>query len=108
MNLLKVLNVHSYCVCLILLYFQGGKLFYLEHVRADERTFNYKMQRLLNPPWRFISDGCNLTRDTWRYVDEAGFSDVKQEKFSVEIYSTWKKIAFPDVIRPHILGVATK
>ncbi len=41
----------------------GGKLLFVEHVRADESGLA-RWQDRLEKPWRFLADGCHCNRDT--------------------------------------------
>ncbi|ELT93997.1 hypothetical protein CAPTEDRAFT_37531, partial [Capitella teleta] len=54
----------------------GGKFFYLEHVQADEGTFDHRLQHWFNPFWVAISDGCQLNRNTASLIKDTGFSSV--------------------------------
>ncbi|XP_078683937.1 thiol S-methyltransferase TMT1A-like [Branchiostoma floridae x Branchiostoma belcheri] len=55
----------------------GGKFYYFEHVRHPSRTRTQYLQQLFNPVFYSLGGGCNLTRETWKNIDKAGFSDVK-------------------------------
>jgi ubiquinone/menaquinone biosynthesis C-methylase UbiE len=52
----------------------GGRLLLLEHVAADAQSSpgTARLQRLLDPVWHWIGDGCSLTRDTRAALREAG------------------------------------
>jgi ubiquinone/menaquinone biosynthesis C-methylase UbiE len=41
----------------------GGRLLFLEHVRADDPKLA-RWQDRLEKPWRFVGDGCHCNRDT--------------------------------------------
>ena len=41
----------------------GGRLLFLEHVRAEEAGLA-RWQDRLERPWRFLGDGCHCNRDT--------------------------------------------
>ena len=86
----------------ILPFLQGGKFYYIEHVCAEEKTWTYSIQKRLTPIWKHVADGCHLDRTTWSDVDAAGFTDVNQERF----IAPFERYAF--MIRPHLIGVATK
>jgi ubiquinone/menaquinone biosynthesis C-methylase UbiE len=79
---------------------EGGKFVYIEHVRAHKHSWIYKVQKRLKTSWKWFFDGCNLTRDTGRIIQHAGFSQVQQMEFS-----NWT-IFVPTI--PHIAGIATK
>lgn len=55
----------------------GGALRILEHVRSD-RPWVATMQRVVNPAWGLVGDGCHLDRDTAAAVRSAGF-EVEHE-----------------------------
>ncbi|MEN8248691.1 MAG: class I SAM-dependent methyltransferase [Bacteroidota bacterium] len=57
-----------------------GKLIILEHIHADNPV-NKKLQDLINPVWRPISDGCNLNRNTDQLLEEGGFYSENAEYF---------------------------
>lgn len=78
----------------------GGKFIFLEHVEANKGTLLKWIQDKLHYPWHWFFEGCNLNRDTYNTLIDAGFSNLKIEKLSL------KTIFFP--IRPHIYGIASK
>ena len=49
-----------------------GKLVILEHIHA-ENPINKRLQNILNPVWRPLSDGCNLNRNTDQLLEKIGF-----------------------------------
>ncbi len=50
----------------------GGRLLFFEHVAAREPGLA-RWQRRLNPCWKPLACGCNITRDTRRVFERAGF-----------------------------------
>lgn len=50
----------------------GGRMFFIEHVLPPSRLLRAPM-RALNPLWRRLNSGCNLTRDTVRLIEQTGF-----------------------------------
>ena len=50
----------------------GGRLLFFEHVAAREPGLA-RWQRRLNPLWKPLACGCNITRDTRRVFERAGF-----------------------------------
>jgi len=50
----------------------GGTLLSLEHV-LSERPWIQRLQKTLNPAWKPLACGCQLTRDTARIFQRAGF-----------------------------------
>lgn len=78
----------------------AGKFVYLEHVRAHKHSWLCRIQRTVKNSWKWLFNGCNVTRDTGRIILMAGFSEIKQDEFS---HSTF----FVPII-PHICGIAVK
>lgn len=76
----------------------GGRYVFLEHVAAEEGSSLYLVQRAVNPPWRIISDGCNVTRRTGDAICRAGFGEVQMERFQMS----------QGFASPHIAGHAVK
>ncbi len=77
----------------------NGKLHFFEHVLAADETLA-KWQRRLNPFWKKIACGCNLTRDTKSLFLRAGFSF---ENFKEYVHENSMKIS-----RQKIQGIAVK
>lgn len=77
----------------------GGRLYFLEHVRADSATL-VRAQRMLDATvWPHLFGGCHLGRDTAAAIERAGFTISKLDKF-----------LFPAARSPvsfHIAGQAT-
>ena len=82
--------------------FQGGLLLFLEHVAADEGTFQRRFQGVLNPLWKIIGDGCHVSRETGDMIAQAGFSSTKMRKFRS---AKWR---VPPFLKTCIMGVAVK
>ena len=59
-----------------------GQLLVLEHIHASGRLYG-KLQSLVNPLWRPIADGCNLTRRQDLILKEAGFKALFEDYFSL-------------------------
>jgi len=72
----------------------------MEHVAARPGSCLARLQALITPVWRHVADGCCLDRHTGELISIAGFSEVKQKHMNAET----KMI----LIRPHVIGVATK
>jgi len=49
----------------------GGALLFMEHVRPP-RAVPAKLFAVLNPAWRLVSGGCNLTRETLAALRQVG------------------------------------
>lgn len=78
----------------------GGKLFFVEHVAAPQGTWLRQVQRTVRPIWSVLGDGCHPDRETWKAIENAGFEKVDYQHFQGPI-----PIA---IVKPHIIGVATK
>jgi ubiquinone/menaquinone biosynthesis C-methylase UbiE len=76
----------------------GGKLYFIEHVLAKDEPRLMKRQKLIQPLWRLISGNCHPTRDTERYIIDAGLE--------FEILKKSRAIAAPSIVSPTIKGVA--
>lgn len=76
----------------------GGKLLFIEHVRADEAGLAGWQDRL-EKPWRFLADGCHCNRDTVAMIEA---SPLKLER--VESGELPKA---PPIVRPLVRGSAT-
>jgi len=73
----------------------GGRLMLVEHVRSSSPFFA-NIQEWVNPAWRRFSGGCNLNRETFRIVQEAGFA-VERVTFGF-----WKHILVIDARAPSL------
>lgn len=78
----------------------GGQFMFIEHVVAGEGTLLRQVQRGIRPVWKMLGDGCHPDRETWKALEAAGFAQVDYEHFS-------GPVPIP-VVKPHIIGVATK
>lgn len=78
----------------------GGRFLFLEHVAAAPGTGRRRLQRVVDPLWRRVADGCRLTRDTERAMLDAGFTLERIERESMR-----KAMA---IVRPSIRGVARR
>ncbi|XP_004692808.1 PREDICTED: methyltransferase-like protein 7A [Condylura cristata] len=78
----------------------GGAFYFMEHVAAERSTWNYFWQQVLNPAWFLLFDGCNLTRESWKTLERAGFSKLKLQHLEAPL--SW------ELVRPHIYGYAVK
>ncbi|XP_011492883.1 methyltransferase-like protein 7A [Oryzias latipes] len=77
----------------------GGAFFFLEHVVADPSTWTHFFQHVIQPLWYYFGDGCAVTRESWKNLEEVGFSDLKLRHIEAPL-------AF--IIRPHIVGYGVK
>ncbi|KNA21732.1 hypothetical protein SOVF_040760 isoform B [Spinacia oleracea] len=77
----------------------GGLYLFVEHVAAKDQTSQRLLQRILDPLQQLLADGCHLTRETGKYISEAGFSSVD---------SNTGYISSALFINPHLYGIAQK
>ncbi|XP_018528966.1 putative methyltransferase-like protein 7A [Lates calcarifer] len=77
----------------------GGAFFFIEHVVADTSTWSYFFQHVFQPAWYYFGDGCEITRETWKHVETAGFSELKLRHVEAPLLF---------LIKPHITGYAVK
>jgi SAM-dependent methyltransferase len=77
----------------------GGRLLFLEHVRAERGSKLARWQDRLHGPWHALACGCNCNRDLMASLASGGFSvdDVRQE--------TWRFL--PPILRPVVIGSAS-
>jgi ubiquinone/menaquinone biosynthesis C-methylase UbiE len=75
----------------------GGRLLFIEHVRADDPS-SARWQDRLEKPWRFLADGCHCNRDT-----EA---NLRASPFKVEEIDHTKMPKAAPIVRPLIRGTA--
>lgn len=78
----------------------GGRLYFVEHVRAAEHTGCHALQRAVAAPWGWFFEGCDVRRDTERVLAEGGFADLVVDRYRL-------RSAFVP-INPQIAGVATR
>ena len=79
---------------------KNGKLVFIEHVAAKQGSFRRAAQNIFNPLNRLIADGCNCNRETWKQIEQAGFSSCK-------IHHTIMKGTMA-LHAPHIIGYSKK
>ncbi|KAG8452599.1 hypothetical protein GDO86_004400 [Hymenochirus boettgeri] len=78
----------------------GGAYYFLEHVTADPTSWMYFFQKVLDPTWKYLGDGCRLTKKTWKYLENAKFSEVKLRHIQAPF--KWSPV------KNHIIGYAVK
>ncbi|XP_015683628.1 methyltransferase-like protein 7A [Protobothrops mucrosquamatus] len=78
----------------------GGVYYFMEHVAADRSTWTYFWQQVCNPTWGHVGDGCSLLKESWKYIENTGFSKLNLQHIigPLVIY----------VMRPHIYGYGVK
>jgi ubiquinone/menaquinone biosynthesis C-methylase UbiE len=77
----------------------GGALLFVEHVRS-ERPRLAGWQDRLERPWGVVAQGCHPNRDTVAVLEAAGFE--------VELAERGELPLAPPIVRPYVLGTATK
>ncbi len=76
----------------------GGRLLYLEHVRAPEGSRRAGWQDRLNRPWHAVSGGCNCNRDLGAALARASWAAEA---------TTLDWAFMPKLLRPVVAGAAT-
>ena len=74
----------------------GGRFLFIEHVAARPGSSTRRRQEFIRPVWRRLAGGCHPDRETWKSIEEAGFSRVELEHFRLPL----------PIAGPHIAGVA--
>jgi ubiquinone/menaquinone biosynthesis C-methylase UbiE len=64
----------------------NGTLIFIEHV-LPEKTGMKRLFRFLNPMWRKVAGGCNLTRDFSLSLEQSAFEIVHQGRFLNTVFS---------------------
>lgn len=62
-----------------------GQLIVLEHIQTPD-GWQKKINRLINPVWRYFGEGCELTRLTDQFLRQAGFSAEYENYFRTGLY----------------------
>lgn len=75
----------------------GGKLLFIEHVRANEAGLAAWQDRL-EKPWRFLADGCHCNRDTVALIEASSLTLKQVEQGQLP--------KAPPIVRPLIHGSA--
>lgn len=75
----------------------GGKLLFVEHVRAEEPRLA-RWQDRLEGPWRFLGDGCHCNRDT--------LATIESSPFEIERVERGEMPKAPPIVRPLVWGSA--
>jgi ubiquinone/menaquinone biosynthesis C-methylase UbiE len=75
----------------------GGKLLFIEHVRAEEASLAGWQDRL-EKPWRFLADGCHCNRDT--------VATIEASPLSLERVEQGQLPKAPPLVRPLVFGSA--
>jgi ubiquinone/menaquinone biosynthesis C-methylase UbiE len=75
----------------------GGKLVFLEHVRAEDPG-RARWQERLERPWGWAAGGCHPNRTTLAAIEAANFELVEVERRDLP--------DTPRLVQPHVLGSA--
>jgi ubiquinone/menaquinone biosynthesis C-methylase UbiE len=82
----------------------SGMFKFIEHVVDKDNLLRKGIQKTMPfTPWRYFSDGCDPGRDIASHIEEAGFSQVK-----IDRYKQQGEGIILAINRPHIFGGATK
>jgi ubiquinone/menaquinone biosynthesis C-methylase UbiE len=76
----------------------GGRLLFVEHVRADDPKLA-RWQDRLERPWRFCGDGCHCNRDTVATIEASPFEVDEVERGALP--------KAPPIVRPLVRGSAS-
>ena len=68
----------------------GGKLLFSEHGKSPDKSTE-RWQNLINPLWKRVSGGCNLTRDIPALMKQHGF---KTEDISTQYMPGWRLTSY--------------
>lgn len=77
---------------------EGGKLLFLEHVRADRGSALARWQDRLERPWRAFAYGCRCNQNTIDLFERVPFRLSRTES------ARWR--GMPALVRPVVLGEA--
>jgi len=76
----------------------GGRFVFIEHVAAPAGSRTRRRQDCICPLWRRVADGCHPNRETARFLERAGFSELHCDRFTLPL----------PIAGPHIAGFAVK
>jgi ubiquinone/menaquinone biosynthesis C-methylase UbiE len=77
----------------------GGKLLFVEHVRAEDPSLAHWQDRL-ERPWRFFGDGCHCNRDTASTIGTGPFEHIQVARTEMP--------KAPPIVRPLVHGAAVR
>jgi ubiquinone/menaquinone biosynthesis C-methylase UbiE len=77
----------------------GGRLLFVEHVRAQDPSLA-RWQDRLEKPWRFLGDGCHCNRDT--------VATISASSLTVADIDRGELPKAPPIVRPLVRGSATR
>jgi ubiquinone/menaquinone biosynthesis C-methylase UbiE len=61
----------------------GGAFLFFEHVASPPGTFTRRLQEFISPLTRRFDSGCDPSRETWKAIEAAGFSDVDMRWYTM-------------------------
>jgi ubiquinone/menaquinone biosynthesis C-methylase UbiE len=76
----------------------GGRFIFVEHVAAERGTALRRIQRIIQPLWSCMADGCHPDRDTSELIGQAGLRPLVLDGFRLPL----------GPVAPHIAGVAVR
>ena len=76
----------------------GGKLLFIEHVRAPAGSKLERLQERLRKPWHAFASGCRCDQDTMGLIEHAGFARGEDRP------DRWR--GMPRIVHPLICGEA--
>lgn len=76
----------------------GGRLLFIEHVRAQDDSLA-RWQDRLEKPWQFLADGCHCNRDT--------VATLSASRFTVDQVEHDELQKLPPLVQPLVRGSAT-
>lgn len=76
----------------------GGRLLFVEHVRAEDPGLA-RWQDRLEKPWRFLGDGCHCNRDT--------LATISSSRFELGEVQHGRLPKAPPIVSPLVRGSAT-
>ena len=59
-----------------------GKLIIIEHIHSDKKRKAF-IETMLNPLWKVIAEGCNMTRHTDELIKTKGFKPLEEHYFTI-------------------------
>lgn len=71
----------------------GGAYVFHEHVASPAGSGMLRLQRLITPVTRRLDRGCRPARETWRYLEDAGFGSLELDWFEAPGRLSWRYIA---------------
>ncbi len=68
----------------------GGKIVLLEHIHA-QKPASKRIQQCINPLWKAMADGCNLTRSTDVLFRQSAFECI-EEHYDVKVVRWYRAV----------------